>query len=136
MTALPTRSAEAAAFAGYRPRERRVLARLATVIDVPAGRVLTREGDPGREFALILAGTAEVTRNGQSVAALGAGDQFGEISLLDGVARTATVRAATPMVLAVVGAGDFAELLAQVPSLARRVHADAAHRREQLDRVA
>ena len=60
-------------------------------IDVPSGRTLTKQGEPGREFVVIVSGTAEVTKDGRRVNMLGAGDFLGEIALLSGGPRTATV---------------------------------------------
>jgi CRP-like cAMP-binding protein len=61
-------------------------------IDVPAGKVLAREGDFGEEFFLIDAGTAQVTRGGEPIAELGPGDFFGEMALLEQLPRTASAR--------------------------------------------
>jgi CRP-like cAMP-binding protein len=79
-------------------------------IDVPAGKVLAREGDFGEEFFLIDAGTAQVTRGGEPVAELGAGDFFGEMALLEEDRRNATVTATTPMSLIVMTRASFRAL--------------------------
>ena len=84
-------------------RELQTLSRLATEIDIPAGKVLTTEGEPGQEFMIVLSGTAVATVAGRQVATFGPGQFFGEIALLDPGLRTATVVAQTPMTIAVVG---------------------------------
>jgi CRP/FNR family cyclic AMP-dependent transcriptional regulator len=91
-------------------------------IDVPAGKVLAREGDLGSEFFLIDEGTAEVTRAGEHVANLGPGDFFGEMALLEDEHRTATVTAATPMDLMVMTRQSFRALDRTMP----KVHATVA----------
>jgi CRP-like cAMP-binding protein len=79
-------------------------------VDVPAGKVLAREGDFGEEFFLIDAGTAQVTRGGEAIAELGAGDFFGEMALLEADRRNATVTAKTPMSLIVMTRASFRAL--------------------------
>jgi potassium-dependent mechanosensitive channel len=65
--------------------------------EVPAGTVLCREGEIGREFFVIVDGEAAVTRRGRRLVTQRAGDFFGEIALLENVHRTATVTARTPL---------------------------------------
>ena len=109
-------------------RERRAFARLATVIDVPTGTALTRQGELGHEFVVILDGVASVFVDDTRVATLGTGDHFGEMSLLDNGPRTATVLAETPMRIAVVSRANFPALLVDAPSLARSVLSSLARR--------
>jgi CRP/FNR family transcriptional regulator, cyclic AMP receptor protein len=102
-------------------RERQAISQISTVIDVPAGAVLARQGQLGREFAIVLTGGANVLTGGRVTSALLAGDHFGEVALLDGGRNPATVLAATPMRLAVVAANEFAGLLDCSPAVARSV---------------
>mgnify|MGYP003711289727 CR=1 FL=1 len=85
--------AELELFADLSKSELRSLVRLMTPVRVRAGRDLTREGETGREFMIIVDGTATVRRGGKVIATLGAGDFVGELSMLAGVPRTATVTA-------------------------------------------
>ena len=102
-------------------RELEVIARLSTERDVPAGKVLTKEGTPGREFIIVLDGTAVATRTGAEVHRFGPGDDLGVVALLDPGERTATVVAETPMTIAVVSPSEFGDMLDEVPALAHKV---------------
>jgi CRP/FNR family cyclic AMP-dependent transcriptional regulator len=86
-------------------------------IDVPSGRTLTKQGEPGREFVVIVSGNAEVTKDGRRVNMLGAGDFLGEIALLSGGPRTATVTTVSDTDLLVLSSRSFARLTKEVPSL-------------------
>jgi CRP/FNR family cyclic AMP-dependent transcriptional regulator len=97
-------------FSGLSKRERELVARFADEVDVPAGKVLTKEGGPSQEFFVITSGSATVTREGEEVAHLGAGDFFGEIGILKAEPRTATVTADTSMSLLVLFAQNFTAL--------------------------
>ncbi|MDE3025132.1 MAG: cyclic nucleotide-binding domain-containing protein [Acidobacteriota bacterium] len=104
------------------------LATLADEIDVPAGRALTREGLAGKEFVVLAEGIADVERDGEVVATLGPGDYFGEIALVTGEPRTATVTTRSPSRLLVLTAPAFRSLLERTPELRQRVVARAALR--------
>src|ERR687887_959570 len=83
-------------FAGLSKSELGQVASLADEIDLPADKVLIREGEGGREFFVLLDGEAEVTRKGKKLAARRSGDFFGEIALVSSLPRTATVKTRTP----------------------------------------
>jgi CRP/FNR family cyclic AMP-dependent transcriptional regulator len=97
------------------------VARLADEIDLPQGKVLTKQGDRGHEFLVLLEGSADVVRDGEKVAELGAGDFFGEIALISHIPRTATVTATTPVRALVVADHDFRTLLDRSPNIALKV---------------
>lgn len=97
------------------------LARLTDDLDVPAGTVLCEERKRGREFFVIIAGDATVTRGGKTLATITAGDFFGEIALLERVVRTATVTAATPLSFFVVSDQAFKSVLDTDPNIERKV---------------
>ena len=97
-------------FSSLSKKELAVVAQQTDELDVPAGKVLAREGDFGSEFFVIDTGTAEVTRDGERLAELGAGDFFGEMALLEQDRRVATVTAKTPMTLIVMSRGSFRAL--------------------------
>jgi CRP-like cAMP-binding protein len=116
-------------FQGLSKSELELVERLTDEIDVPSGKVLIKEGTSGHEFFIVIEGTLRVERNGQLIRTLGPGDFAGEIALIDGGQRTATVIADTPARLLVVGHREFFSLLGQYPdiqiqvlqALARRV---------------
>ena len=91
------------------------VAAAASTISFPAGSVLAREGEVGREFMVIVEGTADVTVNGVVVSQLGPNDFFGEVALLDGGLRTATVLATTEVVAHVIEQREFSVLLFDSP---------------------
>jgi CRP/FNR family transcriptional regulator, cyclic AMP receptor protein len=116
-------------FSACSKRELARIASLADEVDVPEGKVLTREGDPGREFFVVVEGKARVVVGGRGrLSALGPGASFGEMSLLDQGPRSATVEAETDMELLVLDARSFSSLLNEVPSVARKVLAAMAGR--------
>jgi CRP-like cAMP-binding protein len=90
---------------------------LATTLEVEPGRVLAAQGEPGREFIVVLAGDAEVRRDGEIVAKRSSGDFFGEISLLLDKPRNASVVAVTPMTIGVIDTRAFKAMLQENPEL-------------------
>jgi CRP/FNR family transcriptional regulator, cyclic AMP receptor protein len=109
------------------------VARHADEVSAEPGKVLMREGELGRELLVIASGAAQVSRRGQAIATLGAGDFVGEMALLDGGARSATVVAREPMVLLVVGARELKPLLRAVPDLAEALLQTLASRLRAAD---
>jgi CRP/FNR family transcriptional regulator, cyclic AMP receptor protein len=105
-------------FTGCSKKELEALARIADEIDLSEGSVLTREGQPGREFFVLVEGEVEVTQSGDEIAQLRAGDWFGEIALLTKASRTATVTAASPVRVLVVTDRAFRQVLETTPSIA------------------
>jgi CRP/FNR family cyclic AMP-dependent transcriptional regulator len=112
---------QAPLFEGLSKKELADLARLTDDLQLPAGRVLCKEGTVGREFFVIVDGEAEVTRKGKRVALRAGGDFFGEIALLTDTRRTATVTATTPLRCFVLTRRDFRRLLDESPGVERKV---------------
>jgi CRP/FNR family transcriptional regulator, cyclic AMP receptor protein len=108
-------------FSGCSKSELRALASTADELDLREGTIITREGRPGREFFVLISGTAEVTKKGKEVAQLGAGDWFGEIALLTDVPRTATVKATSPVDVLVITDRRFRTVVETMPSIALKI---------------
>jgi CRP-like cAMP-binding protein len=116
-------------FSSLSKQDLAVVSRQADEVDVPAGKVLVREGDFGSEFFVIDSGTAEVTREGERLAVLGAGSFFGEMALLEDERRNATVTAASPMTLIVMTRANFRALDRTAPQVHETVAREIAARR-------
>jgi CRP/FNR family transcriptional regulator, cyclic AMP receptor protein len=96
--------------------------------NVPAGATVTVEGGPGDGFFVIDSGEVEVTVDGEPRATLRAGDYFGEIALLLGSSRMATVTASTDLRCYALTPWDFRTLVESVPSIAWKVMQSMAAR--------
>jgi CRP-like cAMP-binding protein len=104
-------------FAGMGHSDIERLGAIAESVDVPDGQVLTREGAPGREFFIVLAGRVRISQGDRAIRELGAGDFLGEIALIDGKPRTATAIADGPTHLLVVDRSGFLALMDSYPSV-------------------
>jgi CRP-like cAMP-binding protein len=104
-------------FDGLTARQIRRISSIAEMADYMQGATIVREGAEGDAFYMIVAGEAKVTRRGRTLARLAPGDHFGEISLIDGGKRTASVVSVTPMTLLVVGRREFTTLLRSDPAI-------------------
>ena len=102
-------------------RDLEEIARIADEIDLREGKEMTREGAPGREFFVLLEGTADVRRKNRKVASMKAGDFFGEIALVSRKPRTATVVATSPVHALVVTEQSFRGLMAHQPQIQLKV---------------
>jgi CRP/FNR family transcriptional regulator, cyclic AMP receptor protein len=121
-------------FAGCTKGELRRIASITDEIEVSEGKVLTRQGEAGRECFVIVDGTATATMRGRSSSRMRSGSFFGEISLLDGGPRSATVTADTDMRLLVLSSQGFSTLLRQVPTLGPRIMRGLAERLREAER--
>jgi CRP/FNR family transcriptional regulator, cyclic AMP receptor protein len=101
--------------------ELRDLAMLADEIDLRDGKEMTRQGAAGREFFVLLEGTADVRKNGRKINTLGPGDFFGEIALVSREPRTATVTATSPVRTLVITDRSFRRLLDESPQVKTKV---------------
>jgi CRP-like cAMP-binding protein len=106
-------------FEGLSRKQLARIARLSDDLEVAPETLMCREGTRGREFFVIIAGEAEVTRGGRHLATIGAGDFFGEIALLERVRRTATVTAVTPLSFFVISADVFDAVRETDPTIER-----------------
>lgn len=120
-------------FSACTKRDLQVIGRASDEVTVARGKALTQEGAPGHEFYLILEGQVSVKRKGKKLAALGPGQYFGELSLLDRGPRTADVVAETDLRLLVLGQREFNGLLDEVPGLAHKVLRTMATRLREAD---
>jgi voltage-gated potassium channel len=101
---------------------------------IPAGQVIVREGDPGLEFYVVVDGTTRVTAEGEAVADIGPGSFFGEMALLDGGERVATVTAITDVDVLVLHRDEFNEMLAiAMPTIAPKLLAVVGRRVRALE---
>ena len=101
-------------------RELRAIAGVVKEVSHPKGTVIAKEGDPGVGLFIIVDGEAEVTIGGKRMAILRRGDFFGEIALLDGGPRSATVTARSDMRLLGLTEWVFRGLIQEHPSIAIR----------------
>jgi CRP/FNR family transcriptional regulator, cyclic AMP receptor protein len=104
------------------------IAGIADEIDLREGKVLTKEGSAGREFFILVDGTAEVTKGSRRVNQLGPGDFFGEIALVTQRPRTASVVATSPVRALVITGRSFRTLLDHQPQIQGKVMAALAAR--------
>ena len=102
-------------------RELEEIAKIADEIDFREGKELTREGAAGREFFVLVEGTAEVTKGKRKLGTLSDGDFFGEISLITRLPRTATVTTVSPVRALVVTDRSFRRLLESDRQIQRKV---------------
>jgi len=103
-------------FAACSRKDLQLVAKRAEEVRVPAGKALVTEGETGHEFA-----------------AIGPGDAFGELALLEKAPRNATVVAETDMELVVLGQREFAGIVDEVPGFARKMLAGMAKRLREAD---
>jgi CRP-like cAMP-binding protein len=115
-------------FAGCSRRDLLRIARVADEAKFASGKVLVKEGAPGREFFVLVDGSAEIRRKGKKIVTLGPGDFFGEISLLTDRPRNATVTATSTVDALVVTKWSFRQLVAGNPLLALKVMRAVADR--------
>jgi CRP-like cAMP-binding protein len=120
-------------FSALSRRHLDMIARHADQVKRDADAILARQGARGLEAVLIVEGSARVERDGKIIAHLGAGDFFGEMSLIDGRPRSATVISDAPVVLLVVHTRSFGRLLETVPALHRKVTAALCERLRAAD---
>lgn len=122
-------------FAGCTRAELRHIAALTSPAAVKQGTILARQGQPGREFFVVVAGSAVATRNDRELTRYGPGSFFGELALLDGGERTATVYAATDMTVLVLNRSEFNSLQLAAPSVAFKMLVELGSRLRRADQL-
>jgi CRP-like cAMP-binding protein len=104
-------------FASASKSELEEIASIADEIDLPEGKPVIREGETGREFLVIVEGSADVERGGRKIATLGPGDFAGEIALIAKLPRTATITTTSPVRALVITDRAFRHLLEHSPQI-------------------
>lgn len=108
-------------FARCSGKELEEIAMVADELDFKEGKELATEGAAGREFFVIVDGTAEVTRGNRKLRTLSDGDFFGEISLITKLPRTASVTTISPLRALVITDRSFRRMLDRSPAIQRKV---------------
>src|SRR6266446_9971836 len=122
-------------FSGFNEDELRRVAELSRIVEAPVGTVITQIGEPGDSFFVIIDGMVEVRTPVGAGSQLQPGDFFGEMSLLDGEPRSATIVAATDLRLLIVDRSHFWRLLDETPDLIRRILTILSRRVRRLEQT-
>jgi len=123
-------------FSGCTDEELARIAHISEIVESPAGTILTEIGAPGNSFFFIIDGRVSVQTPIGSGDPLRPGDFFGEMSLLDGEPRSATITATTDVRLLIVERSQFWRLLEEAPDLVRRILVVLSRRVRRLEQVA
>ena len=118
-------------FADCKADEIAEVAAIADEIDLPAGKQVVTEHADGREFVVVIDGRATVTTGDRVIATLGPGEWFGEVALITGQPRNASVTAATPLHALVIEGHRFTQLLEHAPSIREKVERFLPERQHQ-----
>lgn len=128
MSRLADQLATLPLFSACSKRDLQRLAKATDEMTVPVGTELTTQGGVGREAFIVVSGTASVTRDGVLLAEVGPGAHIGELALLDGGPRSATVTATSDMALLVMSKPAFNAVLDEIPTLAHKLLVSLARR--------
>lgn len=112
----------------------RSVVQAAAEVDVPAGKVVVRQGEHGREMYVLISGTALVTQGGKKVAELVPGDFFGEMAFLSPAPRSATVTAYSDMRVMVLSPRELDVIVKREPQIAGRLLSAMAERLRRSER--
>jgi CRP/FNR family cyclic AMP-dependent transcriptional regulator len=132
-TTITTRFATVPLFADCSRRELKLLCRMSVIEHRAKGATLVTQDEPGTEAYVILQGTCRVLRNGRRVGQVEPGGVVGELSMLNGAPRNATVVADEPLEVAILKRRDFLALLESSPSITRKLLERLAARVQELD---
>jgi CRP/FNR family transcriptional regulator, cyclic AMP receptor protein len=119
-------------FAGLSDRDLRHVLESGKEVRFEAGQAVVEEDLSGVGFHLIVGGSANVTAHGSAISVAGPGEYFGEMSVLDGLPRSATVTAATALTTFSIPAWSFNELLDRHPSMAKALLIEISRRMRAL----
>jgi CRP-like cAMP-binding protein len=108
------------------------IASMSTLVTLPAGSVLCRRGERGREAFVLVEGSVAVSVEDEAIAVLRPGSVFGEMSLIDGTPRVANVTATSQVTVLVLTPRELSSLLDAVPSVAARVYSTLGARKHDL----
>lgn len=121
-------------FEGLSKKQLKQVAGLAEIVNYMEGHSVVRQGEIGDSFYVALAGQAKVQVNGRTVHRVLPGDHFGEISLLDGGERTATVVTETPMTMLMLSRNNFMKALEKDPEMSMALLESLARMLRRVDR--
>lgn len=133
MTALLDTLASIDLFAGLSKKDLKAVQRIMRPVAVPTGQEFITEGDVGREAFVIVDGEATVWRRGRLITTVGPDTVIGEMAVLTGLDRTATLRAETDMQLQALARRDFLGLLDENPSMTRKLLVSTISRLQELE---
>ncbi|MBV8981994.1 MAG: cyclic nucleotide-binding domain-containing protein [Acidimicrobiia bacterium] len=120
-------------FQGLSPKDVGRVADMAKELSFSAGDAITVEGDSGGRFYVLVEGEADVVIGKDVVKSLRGGDYFGEISLIDGSPRTATVVARSPVRTLSLSSWNFRPMLKEHPSIGEAVLLEMCRRLREAD---
>ena len=122
-------------FSGFNEAELHRVVELSRIVEAPAGTVVTQIGESGDSFCIIIDGAVAVRTPVGTGSELHPGDFFGEMSLLDGEPRSATILATTDLRLLSVDRAHFWRLLDETPELVRRILTILSRRVRRLEQT-
>jgi CRP/FNR family cyclic AMP-dependent transcriptional regulator len=108
-------------FSNLSQRHLKEISKHADEVKVDRGKVLAQQGKAGWEFIFIVDGKARVEKGGKVIRQLSGGDFFGEVALIDGKPRTASVTAESDMTVLIVHKTSFNHLLDTIPGLQKKI---------------
>jgi CRP-like cAMP-binding protein len=120
-------------FHGLGMKELEQIAQLVDEVDIPAGKVLMRQGETGAEMFIVATGSVRIERNGVFIRVAGPGTAIGEMALLSEGPRTATVTAAEPTRILLAGHREFHQLMEQHPTIQLAILSGMAAKIRMLD---
>jgi len=120
-------------FSGLEERDLRAIADVGREVSFESGRTIIKQGEPGLSFLLILEGRVEVRKKGKTVAAMGAGGFFGEMTVFDDRPRSADIVAIEPTRCFGVASWSFFPMLRSNPSVAIGIIRELVRRLRKLE---